>query len=226
MTVKGLLVMDVDSTLIEEEVIDLLGEKAGLGEKISEITEAAMSGELDFKEALKERVALLSGLRTTIFDEIYKEIHLTNGATGLIETLHGRGWKVGVVSGGFHEIVDKLAVDLKLDYVFANRLAVQEGYLTGETYGTIVDKSFKLERLKQWAKENKLDLSEVVAVGDGANDIPMLNAAGLGIAFCAKPAVKAAVAYHIDKRNLLMVLELLEKYTDKITEVLKETYLN
>ena len=204
MTVKGLLVMDVDSTLIEEEVIDLLGEKAGLGEKISEITEAAMSGELDFKEALKERVALLSGLRTTIFDEIYKEIHLTNGATGLIETLHGRGWKVGVVSGGFHEIVDKLAVDLKLDYVFANRLAVQEGYLTGETYGTIVDKSFKLERLKQWAKENKLDLSEVVAVGDGANDIPMLNAAGLGI-----------VAYHIDKRNLLMVLELLEKYTDK-----------
>ncbi|WP_332371958.1 phosphoserine phosphatase SerB [Lactococcus cremoris] len=215
MTVKGLLVMDVDSTLIEEEVIDLLGEKAGLGEKISEITEAAMSGELDFKEALKERVALLSGLRTTIFDEIYKEIHLTNGATGLIETLHGRGWKVGVVSGGFHEIVDKLAVDLKLDYVFANRLAVQEGYLTGETYGTIVDKSFKLERLKQWAKENKLDLSEVVAVGDGANDIPMLNAAGLGIAFCAKPAVKAAVTYHIDKRNLLMVLELLEKYTDK-----------
>lgn len=215
MTVKGLLVMDVDSTLIEEEVIDLLGEKVGLGEKISEITEAAMSGELDFKEALKERVALLSGLPTTIFDEIYKEIHLTNGATGLIETLHGRGWKVGVVSGGFHEIVDKLAVDLKLDYVFANRLAVQEGYLTGETYGTIVDKSFKLERLKQWAKENKLNLSEVVAVGDGANDIPMLNAAGLGIAFCAKPAVKAAVAYHIDKRNLLMVLELLEKYTDK-----------
>ncbi len=215
MTVKGLLVMDVDSTLIEEEVIDLLGEKAGLGEKISEITEAAMSGELDFKEALKERVDLLSGLPTTIFDEIYKEIHLTNGAAGLIETLHGRGWKVGIVSGGFHEIVDKLAVDLKLDYVFANRLAVQEGYLTGETYGTIVDKSFKLERLKQWAKENKLDLSEVVAVGDGANDIPMLNAAGLGIAFCAKPAVKAAVAYHIDKRNLLMVLELLEKYTDK-----------
>ena len=215
MTVKGLLVMDVDSTLIEEEVIDLLGEKAGLGEKISEITEAAMSGELDFKEALKERVDLLSGLPTTIFDEIYKEIHLTNGAAGLIETLHGRGWKVGVISGGFHEIVDKLAVDLKLDYVFANRLAVQEGYLTGETYGTIVDKSFKLERLKQWAKENKLDLSEVVAVGDGANDIPMLNAAGLGIAFCAKPAVKAAVAYHIDKRNLLMVLELLEKYTDK-----------
>lgn len=208
MTVKGLLVVDVDSTLIEEEVIDLLGEKAGLGEKISEITEAAMSGELDFKEALKERVDLLSGLPTTIFDEIYKEIHLTNGAAGLIETLHGRGWKVGVVSGGFHEIVDKLAVDLKLDYVFANRLAVQEGYLTGETYGTIVDKSFKLERLKQWAKENKLDLSEVVAVGDGANDIPMLNAAGLGIAFCAKPAVKAAVAYHIDKRNLLMVLEL------------------
>lgn len=104
MTVKGLLVVDVDSTLIEEEVIDLLGEKAGLGEKISEITEAAMSGELDFKEALKERVDLLSGLPTTIFDEIYKEIHLTNGAAGLIETLHGRGWKVGVVSGGFHEI--------------------------------------------------------------------------------------------------------------------------
>lgn len=215
MTVKGLLVMDVDSTLIEEEVIDLLGEKAGVGEKISEITEAAMRGEIDFKESLKERVALLSGLSTTIYDDVYKEIHLTKGATGLIETLHAKDWKVGLVSGGFHEIVDNIAKDLKIDYVFANRLTVENSHLTGKTHGTIVDKDFKVDRLKQWAKENKLNLSEVVAVGDGANDIPMLNAAGLGIAFCAKPAVKAAVAYHIDKRNLLMVLELLEKYTDK-----------
>ena len=210
MSAKGLLVMDVDSTLIEEEVIDLLGEKVGLGQKISEITAAAMRGELDFKEALKERVALLSGLSTSIFDEVYEEVHPTKGARELIELLHERGWKVGVVSGGFHEIVDKLAKDLKLDYVFANHLAVENGQLTGETYGTIVDKAFKLERMKQWAKENSLDLSEVVAVGDGANDIPMLNAAGLGIAFCAKPAVKSAVSYHIDERNLLTVLDFID----------------
>ena len=117
MAAKGLLVMDVDSTLIEEEVIDLLGEKAGVGDKISEITAAAMSGEIDFKESLRERVALLSGLPTTIFDDVYKEIHLTKGATGLIETLHAKGWKVGLVSGGFHEIVDKIARDLKVQEV-------------------------------------------------------------------------------------------------------------
>ncbi|GAA3258564.1 Phosphoserine phosphatase [Lactococcus lactis subsp. lactis] len=215
MAVKGLLVMDVDSTLIEEEVIDLLGEKADVGDKISEITAAAMSGEIDFKESLRERVALLSGLPTTIFDDVYKEIHLTKGATGLIETLHAKGWKVGLVSGGFHEIVDKIARDLKIDYVFANRLSVENGHLTGKTHGTVVDKDFKVDRLKQWANENKLNLSEVIAVGDGANDIPMLNTAGIGIAFCAKTAVKAAVCYHIDKRNLLTVLEFVDKLADK-----------
>ena len=144
MAAKGLLVMDVDSTLIEEEVIDLLGEKAGMGDKISEITAAAMSGEIDFKESLRERVALLSGLPTTIFDDVYKEIHLTKGATGLIETLHAKGWKVGLVSGGFHEIVDKIARDLKIDYVFANRLSVENGHLTGKTHGTVWIKISKL----------------------------------------------------------------------------------
>ena len=111
--------------------------------------------------------------------------------------------------------MDKIARDLKIDYVFANRLSVENGHLTGKTHGTVVDKDFKVDRLKQWANENKLNLSEVIAVGDGANDIPMLNTAGIGIAFCAKPAVKAAVSYHIDKRNLLTVLEFVDKLADK-----------
>lgn len=211
MTAKGLLVMDVDSTLIDEEVIDLLGAKAGLGEEISEITAAAMRGELDFRGALVERVALLGGLSTTIFDEVYKEVHLTRGARELVDIVHEKGWKVGVVSGGFHEIVDKLAEELKLDYVFANRLAVENGRLMGQTHGEIVDKQAKLNKVRQWAAENELSLADVVALGDGANDIPLLQAVGTGIAFCAKPAVRAAVSHQIDERNLLKTLDFVEK---------------
>ncbi|MFC4651563.1 phosphoserine phosphatase SerB [Lactococcus nasutitermitis] len=209
--VKKLLVMDVDSTLIEEEVIDLLGDEAGVGEKIAQVTAAAMRGEIDFKEALAERVALLAGLPESIFARVYAHIHLTKGARELIDEAHKRGWKVGVVSGGFHEIVDIIAHDVELDYVLANRLALENGKLTGKTRGQIIDKTVKLETIKKWAAENELDLSNVIALGDGANDIPMIQAAGIGIAFCAKPMVQAAAPHVLNKRDLLKVLEIVDK---------------
>lgn len=211
MTVKGLLVMDVDSTLILEEGIDLLGEEAGVGEQVAAITERAMRGELDFKEALAERVALLKGLPVSVFDRILNKIHFTPGAEKLVAELHRRGYKVAVVSGGFHETVDVLAERLGFDYVKANHLEVEEGILTGRVLGDVVTKETKKACLEQWAAENGLDLSQTIAVGDGANDLPMIHTAGLGIAFCAKPIVQEQAPYRINERNLLKVLELLDR---------------
>lgn len=210
MTVKGLLVMDVDSTLILEEGIDLLGEAAGVGSKVVAITERAMQGELDFEEALAERVSLLKGLPVSVFESTLKKIHFTPGARELVDTLHQRGYKVGLVSGGFHETVDVLAEKLGIDYVRANRLEVEEEKLTGRVLGDIVTKETKKECLQQWARENGLDLGQTIAVGDGANDVPMIQAAGLGIAFCAKPIVQAQAPYQIDDKNLAKVLELID----------------
>ena len=137
---KGLLVMDVDSTLVQEEVIDLLGAEAGLGEKIAAITERAMNGELDFKQALEERVSLLKDLPEAIFEQVFQKIHFNRGAKELVNELHRRGYKVGLVSGGFHETVDRLAAAANIDYVVANRLEVKNGLLTGRTLGDIVTK--------------------------------------------------------------------------------------
>lgn len=208
----GLLVMDVDSTLIDEEVIDELGEEAGVGDEIAAITARAMNGELDFRHALDERVALLRGMPAQIFDHVYERLHFTNGAHELIDTLHAHGWKVGVVSGGFHEIVDRLAVDAHLDYHIANRLSVdaRSGMLTGEVVGDVVTKEVKLSRLRSWAQENDIARIQTVAVGDGANDLPMIGAAGLGIAFCAKPTVRTAAPHTIDERDLRKVLDFLQ----------------
>lgn len=205
----GLLVMDVDSTLIDEEVIDMLGDAAGVGSQIANITARTMAGELDFCEALRARVALLKGLSQHIFDDVYHHVHFTTGALELIETLHSHGWKVGVVSGGFHEVVDALAKDAHLDHWLANRLAVQDGYLTGEVIGDIACRTTKLHALQQWAQDDGIDMSQTVAVGDGANDIPMIQAAGMGIAFCAKPAVQQAAHHAIHTRDLRQVLDLL-----------------
>lgn len=209
--VKGLLVMDVDSTLIQEEGIDLLGEIAGSGAKIADITSRAMNGELDFAEALKARVALLKGLDETVFTEVRKQIHFTKGARELVATLHDKGWKVGVVSGGFHETVDSLAQEIGIDYVRANHLAIENGKLTGQVTGEIVTKTVKLASLKNWASELGLDLSQTVAIGDGANDLPMLLAAGIGIAFNAKPIVREQVPYQINEPNLALALEVIRK---------------
>ena len=209
-TVKGLLVMDVDSTLIMEEGIDLLGEEAGVGAKVAAITERAMRGELDFEAALRERVALLKGLPEDIFTRIAEKIHFTPGAEDLVKELHKRGYKVGLVSGGFHEIVDRLAEQLGIDYVKANRLEIQQGFLTGQVLGEIVTKDTKLSMLKAWAVENKLDLNQTIAMGDGANDLPMIQAAGIGIAFMAKPIVREQAPYQIQERNLYRVIDLLD----------------
>lgn len=208
--VKGLLVMDVDSTLIKEEVIDLLGEKAGFGQEIAGITEAAMNGELEFKEALKKRVALLENLPASIFEEIFTSIHLQNGARLLVETMHKHSFKVGIVSGGFHEIVDILAKDLGIDYVMANRLEVVNGSLTGQTRGQIVTKETKLAKLLEWTRINNLSLSQTVAIGDGANDLPMIKAAGIGIAFCAKEMVKKEAPFQINEADLMKVISVLK----------------
>lgn len=151
MKTRGLLVLDVDSTLIREEGIDLLGAAAGVGEQVAAITERAMQGEYDFETALIERVTLLKGLPETIFKRVSKKIHFSKGAQELIEEMHQRGYKVGIVSGGFHEMVDELATKLNVDYVKANRLEVKDGKLTGKVLGTIVTKEVKKAILRQWA---------------------------------------------------------------------------
>ncbi|PAU66782.1 phosphoserine phosphatase [Bifidobacterium italicum] len=209
----GLLVMDVDSTLIDEEVIDELGEAAGVGERISAVTARAMNGELDFAQALEARVALLKGLPTSIFDDVYRRLHFTNGALPLIDELHAHGWKVGVVSGGFHEIVDRLAEAAGLDYRIANRLEVDgaASTLTGRVAGPIVTKDVKLRAMCRWAAADGVDGAQTVAVGDGANDLPMIGGAALGIAFCAKPAVRRAAPHTIDERDLTRVLDYLRR---------------
>ena len=210
-TVKGLLVMDVDSTLIMEEGIDLLGEEAGVGAQVAAITERAMRGELDFEAALRERAALLKGLPEDIFARIAKRIHFAPGAEELVDELHKRGYKVGLVSGGFHETVDRLAEQLGIDYVKANRLEIQQCLLTGQVLGEIVTKDTKLAMLKAWAAENKLELNQTIAMGDGANDLPMIQAAGIGIAFMAKPIVREQAPYQIEECNLYRVIDLLDQ---------------
>ena len=205
-----LIVMDIDSTLINEEVIDLLGEEAGVGGRVAQITERAMRGELDFKQALEERVGLLTGLDKSVFDRTFARVTFTPGALDLVEAAHARGWKVGVVSGGFHEVADRIVVAAGIDYCLANRLEVVDGRLTGRLAAEIVTKERKLEALRTWAAELGLSMSQIVAMGDGANDIPMIQAAGTGIAFCAKPKTQAAAPHHIDERNLMLALPIIE----------------
>ena len=209
-TDQRLIVMDIDSTLINEEVIDLLGEEAGVGDKVAGITERAMRGELDFKQALEERVRLLAGLDESVFDRTFARVTFTRGARELVAAAHARGWKVGVVSGGFHEVADKIVAAADIDYCLANRLEVVDGKLTGRLAAEVVTKERKLEALRTWAAELGLDMAHTVAMGDGANDIPMIQAAGVGIAFCAKPKTRAAAPHHIDERNLMLAMDIID----------------
>ena len=210
--VTGLLVMDVDGTLIRQEGIDLLAQEAGVGEKVAEITAQAMNGKLDFTASLEARVALLKGLETSIFPKILEQIEVTPGAESLITELHQRGYKVGLVSGGFHEVIDTIARSLGIDLVRANRLQVSDGHLTGKVLGEIITPERKKESLLTWAKENHVPQSQTIAMGDGANDLPMIETAGIGIAFMAKPIVAERAPYRIEKRDLSLVLEILDKY--------------
>ena len=208
--VKGLCVMDVDGTLIAEEVIDLLGREAGCKEEISEITNQAMRGELDFETSLRERVALLKGLPISVFDTVFKSIHLSQNAQEFISILQKKGILVGLVSGGFTPIVERLAKSLSIFYFSANQLEVKDGFLTGRLVGEIVTGQVKKATLERWRNEIELPKERTIAIGDGANDLLMLKSAGHGIAFCAKEVVKAEIACHVNKRDLLEVLPLID----------------
>lgn len=206
----GLLVMDVDATLIEEEVIDLLGAEAGCGKEMSLITARAMRGEITFDDSLRLRVKMLRGLNIgECKKRIIPKIHVTKGANILIDALHAHGWKVGAVSGGFHEILDELLPSLNIDFWVAHHLESIDGKLTGNVLGSIVNANAKVEALRAWASDLGVERGQTVAVGDGANDISMIKFAGLGVAFCAKPAVQAATPYHILTRDLSAVLRFL-----------------
>jgi phosphoserine phosphatase len=206
---KRLVLLDMDSTLIQQEVIDLLAKHAGKLDQVSQITERAMAGDLDFSQALSARVALLAGLDQSVIELVRKEITLTNGAKELIETLHKQGHKVGVVSGGFLDVIEPILKDLKIDFYRANKLEIMNGKVTGKTEGAIIDRVAKFSSLQEFAKIEGVELSQTVAIGDGANDLDMIEAAGLGIAFNAKPKVAAAAATTISTSDLSTVLLLM-----------------
>ena len=208
--VKGLCVMDVDGTLILEEMIDLLGREAGREEEISQITSRAMRGEIDFERSLRKRVSLLEGLPISVFDKVFNSIHLTPNAQIFISILQKNGILVGLVSGGFTQIVERLAKSLGIAYFSANQLEVKDGLLTGKLVGQIISPQVKKETLEQWREELKLSKDRTIAIGDGANDLLMLKSAGIGIAFCAKEVLKKEIQYHVDKRDFLEVLPFID----------------
>ncbi len=208
--VKGLCVMDVDGTLILEEVIDLLGREAGREEEISQITSRAMRGEIDFESSLSKRVSFLEGLPVSVFDKVIKSINLTPNAQEFISILQKNGILVGLVSGGFTPIVDRLAKFLGISYFSANQLEIKNDHLTGKLVGQIISPQVKKDTLEQWRKELQLPREKTVAIGDGANDLLMLKSAGLGITFCAKEVLKKEIPIHVDKRDFLEVLPLID----------------
>ena len=208
--VKGLCVMDVDGTLILEEVIDLLGREVGREEEISQITSWAMRGEIDFESSLRKRVSLLEGLSISIFDKVFNSIHLSPNAQEFISILQKNGIQVGLVSGGFTPIVDRLAKSLGIAYFSANQLEDKDGHLTGKLVGQIISPEVKKETMEKWREELKLPQERTVAIGDGANDLLMLKSAGLGIAFCAKEVLKKEIQHHVDKRDFLEALPLID----------------
>ena len=204
---RRLFLFDFDSTLINEEVIDLIAAKAGVSEQVSQITTAAMSGNLDFSDSLTKRVALLAGVSTTVLNEVQSEVTLTNGAMELVKTLLGNGDVVAVVSGGFNEVISPLLTSLKINHFKANSLQIIDGRLTGKVQGSIIDRRAKAEFLREIAAIHQIPLSNTVAVGDGANDIDMIQSAGVGIAFCAKPALVEVADRVIKIRDLMEVLK-------------------
>lgn len=204
-----LVVLDVDSTLIENEVIELLAEQAGSLTLVEEITFRAMNGELDFEESLRARVATLEGLPESVFELVGAKVDVTLGVPDLIAGVQRSGGRVAVVSGGFHEVLDPVATALGLDHWRANRLEVVDGMLTGGLVGPVIDAQAKADTLVEWAKDAGIPLSRTVAVGDGANDLPMMAICGLAIGFDAKAPVRDLAHILIDHRDLSAVLPLL-----------------
>jgi phosphoserine phosphatase len=206
---RRLVAFDMDSTLIEAEVIDELAKLAGVGEQVSAITERAMRGEIDFSESFRARVALLEGLEESALDRVASELKITEGAEHLISTLRMLGYKTAILSGGFTYFAKHLQARLGMDYVYANELDIAQGVVTGKIQGEIVDGARKAQLLRQLADDLGIDLQQVIAVGDGANDLPMLSIAGLGIAFRAKPLVQKSAEQSISTLGLDAILYLL-----------------
>lgn len=215
---KKLIVMDVDSTLIQQEVIELLAAKAGSESQVKEITDAAMRGELDFEASLRARVALLAGLPVSAIDEVRSQISLTPGARTLVETLQKLGHSVAAVSGGFLSVIEPLFKDLGITHYRANHLEVANGILTGHIKGSVIDRKAKAQALQEFADSEGVALAQTIAIGDGANDLDMIAIAGLGIAFNAKPAVKAAADSSVSTPYLDSVLYLLGITREEIDE--------
>ncbi len=206
---RMLVVLDVDSTLIEQEAIELLADEAGSGAQVAAITARAMGGELDFAQSLADRVATLAGLDSEAFDRVAPRIALTRGARELVAGIHAAHGHVAVVSGGFHELLDPIAADLRLDAHRANRLTVDDDRLTGTTRGPVIDAAAKAAALREWAHQFGVPLAQTVVVGDGANDLVMMAEAGLSIAFDAKPIVRSAADVSLPHRDLSSVLAVL-----------------
>lgn len=206
---KRLVQLDVDSTFIQQEAIELLAKKAGVLEEVSRVTESAMRGELDFTQSLYSRVQLLKGLPEKVIKEVQMEILLTDGARELVETLHSKGHCVALVSGGFADILQPIVDELKIAHYKANKLEIKDGVLTGELLGPIIDRPAKAAALKEFSSECLVDLRNTVAIGDGANDLDMMAIAGISIAFNAKPVVIEAADYSITEPSLKSVLQLI-----------------
>ncbi len=204
-----LIVMDVDSTLIQGEVIEMLADRAGCLAKVAEVTEAAMRGELDFEQSLRERVALLEGLDASALDTVYESVMLAPGARTLVRTLKRLGYRFAIVSGGFTQITDRIAADLDIDFAAANELEVVDGRLTGRIVGPVVDRAGKAAALRRFAAEAGVPAAATIAIGDGANDLDMLTSAGLGIAFNAKPVVQQAADTAVNVPYLDAIIYLL-----------------
>ncbi|GAA1949936.1 phosphoserine phosphatase SerB [Microbacterium deminutum] len=207
--VRFLVVLDADSTLIRNEVIELIADEAGRGPEVAAATEAAMRGEVDFAMSLRSRVAVLAGVPVTALARVLDRIEPTRGVRDLIDAVHARGGRVGVVSGGFHEILDTVAPGLGVDVWRANRLGVADGALDGSIDGEIVDAAGKAAALREWAAEAGVPLRRTIAIGDGANDLHMMADAGLGLAFNAKPAVRARADVVVGAIDLAEVTALL-----------------
>ena len=207
--VKRMVQLDVDSTFIEQEAIELLAARAGVLEQVSAITASAMRGELDFEESLRARVGLLKGLPESVIEAVQKEITMTDGAQELVETLHAQGHSVALVSGGFIDIIRPMINSLSIKYYKANQLAIVDGFLTGELVGPVIDRAAKGAALHEFASASGVELVNTVAIGDGANDLDMMAAAGLSIAFNAKPIVVEAADCAINEKSLRSVAQLM-----------------
>ena len=204
-----LIVMDVDSTLVQGEVIEMLAEHAGCLEEVAKVTEAAMRGELDFEQSLRERVSLLAGLDACVLDQVYAGIQLAPGARTMVRTLKRLGYRFAIVSGGFSQVTDQIAADLGIDFASANELEVVDGKLTGRIVGPVVDRAGKATALRRFAERAGVSTAATIAIGDGANDLDMLAAAGLGIAFNAKPVVQQAADTAVNVPYLDSIIYLL-----------------